>query len=414
LDSVLDSRQGFSRLRRRRIILLAVVVVVVLAAGGGLLIATQIKSPAQQAAQTRPPALTQLTATVQRTVLTSTVLGHAVIGAPKEISPQNIASTGGSAGTGGSASQNVQPFVTRIFSHKGKSAGQGTVLLEIARRPFFLLRGTLPAYRNLQPGENGQDIVQLQDDLETLGYSVGSDTSGIFGPGTAAAVGAFYETIGYPAAKITVGPKADRGAYIPLGEYAFVPRLPVKVVKVGATVGHAFSGGLTFALGSPVIQGQLNPSDAKLVRPGMRVTITEPGTGKTVPGRVTRVSHSTASTASISGGLYVAIRVRARQPLPMSLVGQDVSLTIASARSAGPVLAVPEAAVYASPDGGTYVTKLVGTKQVKVPVRVGMTGSGLLQVIPRQPGTLAAGDRVITGTNYAAAASGAGPVRGSR
>ena len=39
----------------------------------------------------------------------------------------------------------------------------------------------------------------------------------------------------------------------------------------------------------------------------MRVLVAEPGTGATVPGRVVSVSRETASKASISGGLYVAM-----------------------------------------------------------------------------------------------------------
>jgi hypothetical protein len=399
---------GDGRLRRRRLIMLGVVALVVIAAVGGLLVGTQIKSPAEQAAQAKAPPLTALTATVQRTVLTATVLGQAAVQGPREYSPPTV----GGGGGGDAAGQDVQSIVTRVFTRSGRYVEQGTVMFEVAGQPFFLLQGSVPAYRSLQPGETGLDVAQLQDDLETMGYSVGGDTSGYFGAGTSAAVAAFYQSIGYQAQKITGGPKASRGVSIPLGEFAFVPRLPARVVKLGATVGKTISGGPTLALGDPVIKGQLNPDDAKLVRPGMRVSITEPGSGHTVTGRVTSVSNSTASKASISGGLFVAVGIRVDQPLPMSLVGQDVSLTIASARSPGPVLAVPEAAVYASADGGTYVTKLAAGNRVKVPVRVGMSGSGLLQVTPRQPGTLAAGDQVVTGTNYFAGASVTGDPAG--
>jgi peptidoglycan hydrolase-like protein with peptidoglycan-binding domain len=394
-----EEGRGDGRLRRRRLIMLGVVALVVIAAVGGLLVGTQIKSPAEQAAQAKPPPLTVLTATVQRTVLTATVLGQAAVQAPREYSPPTV---GGGGGGGDAAGQDVQSIVTRVFARNGSYVEQGSVMFEVAGQPFFLLQGSVPAYRSLQPGESGLDVTQLQDDLETMGYSVGGDTSGYYGAGTSAAVSAFYQAIGYQAQKITGGPKADRGVSMPLGEYAFVPELPARVVKLGVSIGKTVSGGPTLALGDPGIKGQLNPDDAKLVRPGMRVTITKPGTGATVGGRVTSVSNSTASKASISGGLFVAMGIRVDRPLPMSLVGQDVSLTITSARSAGPVLAVPEAAVYAGADGGTYVTKLAGKNRVKVPVRVGMSGNGLLQVTPRQPGLLTAGDQVVTGTNYLA------------
>jgi hypothetical protein len=38
--------------------------------------------------------------------------------------------------------------------------------------------------------------------------------------------------------------------------------------------------------------------------------------------------------------------------------------------------------------------------QVRVPVRTGLTGDGLVQITPVDGGTLAAGDAVLTGENY--------------
>jgi HlyD family secretion protein len=401
VDSAVDETPAYDRLRRRRIILVAVLALVVVAAAGALLLTSHIKSPAELEAQTRPPALTELTAPVQKSVLTTTVLGQAVVGPPKEVSPSAI---GGSGGGAAASNQNVQPIVTRIFSHSGSTVRQGSVVLEVAGQPFFVLQGTVPAYRNLEPGETGPDVVQLQDDMESLGLSIGTDASGFFGHGTSAAVTAFYKAIGYTPQEVTIGPKADRGPVIPLGEYTFVSRLPARIVSLSAKVGQSVSAGaLTLAIGNPTISGQINPSDASVVRPGMKVTITEPGSGTTIGGRITSVSHSTASKASVSGGLYVRLGIRPERPLPMSLVGQDLSLTITTARSQEAVLAVPEAAIFAGANGETYVSKLVGTAAVKVPVRVGISGDGMLQVIPLQPSALAAGDRVITGENYVTA-----------
>jgi hypothetical protein len=187
---------------------------------------------------------------------------------------------------------------------------------------------------------------------------------------------------------------------VPLGEYTFVPRMPCRIVSLKASVGQAVKS-LTLAEGSPTIAGQLSPSNAKEVRRGMRVIITEPGSGATVTGRVISVSHQTASTASISGGLYVATKVRTRRPLPLSLVGQDVSMTITAAHSAGKVLAVPEAAIFAGVNGQTYVSRQVGGRLVRVAVRVGMSGTGLVQVTPLRAGALGPGDSVVTGQNYA-------------
>ncbi len=84
--------------------------------------------------------------------------------------------------------------------------------------------------------------------------------------------------------QITSGPKADRGPVVPLGQFTFVPRLPARIAKLSATVGQSISAdALTLAIGSPTISGQLNPSEAIVVRPGMPVTITEPGSGAPFP-----------------------------------------------------------------------------------------------------------------------------------
>ena len=404
VDSAVDRPPAHDRLRRRRIILLAIVGVVVVGAAAGLALTSQIKSPAQQAEEAKPPALTELTAPVQKTVLSTTVLGQAVVGPPREFSPSAIGGSGG--GGAASASENVQPIVTRIFHHAGNTVGQGSVLLEVAGQPFFVLEGVVPAYRNLQPGETGPDVAQLQADLQSLGYSTGGDASGSFGPGTSAAVNAFYQAIGYAPEKVTAGPKADRGPVVPLGQFTFVPRLPARIVSLTAKVGQSISASaLTLAIGNPAISGQISPSDANLVRPGMKVTITQTGSPVTIGGRITSVSHVTASKASVSGGLYIQVGVKPARPLPMSLVGQDLSLTIVAARSHGAVLAVPEAAIFASANGMTYVSRLVGTSTVRIPVRVGASGGGLLQVIPLQSGALTAGELVVTGENYSTATS---------
>jgi len=381
------------RLRRRRNILIGVVILALMASVGGLLVSTSIKSPAQLAAQTSSPGLTRLTTTVQRQVITDTVLAQAVVGKPPEIS--------GPAGGGGSGGNGAQPIVTRIFLGPGSAVSPGRPILEVAGRPMFVFQGTYPAYRDLAPGESGPDVAQLQANLQALGYPTGFDSSGVFGAGTSAAVAAFYKNIGYSAPPAG-GPK-KHGTMVPLSEFMFVPKFPAHVVSLGAKVGQTASGSLvTLSLGRPGIDGQLNPADAALVRPGMSVRITDPVTGKSRPGKVVSVTNRTKTKGSISGGIYLPMKIRPNKALPSSMVGQNLSLTINAAHSSGPVLTVPEAAVFAGADGRTYVSKVTGPHtQVKVPVRIGITGGGLVQVTPLQAGALTAGSVVVTGQNYA-------------
>ena len=395
-------RTGRQRLRRRRIVLIAVVALAVLASGGGLLVATTIKSPAQLAAQTAPPPPTELTVPVTRQVITSTVLAQGIVNPPAEVAQLAAADNGGGGANGG------LPVVTKIFYKVGSIVEPGQVILEVAGRPFFTLQGSVPAYRNLAPGETGADVTQLQLGLESLGYSVGGDTLGTFGAGTATAVSDFYTALGYPVPTQSVpatkpGKKPTTEPYVPLSEIMFVPRFPARVVKEAGPVGQEASGSLvTLSLGHPTIAGQLSPNDAALVRRGMSVVISNTATGLSRKGRVTKVGKRTQTANSISGGIYLLMRVRPSRPLHQSLVGKDVSLTITAARSRGPVLAVPEAAVFARADGRIYVTKQTGPHHnVQVPVRVLMTGNGMVGVAPIDGGTLAPGDPVVIGSNFA-------------
>ena len=397
MDVPVVEKPGRGRLRRRRNILLAIAGLAVIASVGGLLVSTTIKSPAQQAAETTAPGLTRLTAPVQYTVIRSTVQANGVITKPPQIS--SLSGGGG----GGPSSGNAQQVVTKIFKPPGSFVAPGNAIIEVAGQPFFVFQGAVPAYRDMAPGESGSDIAQLQAGLEGLGFSIGADTSGAYGRGTAAAVAAFYQSLGYTAPAVRGGPKASRGAEVPLSEIMFVPRFPAQVVKLGGGVGKIVSGSLvTLSEGSPAIKGQLNPAYGSLVRPGMHVTITAQGSPAVVHGIIRSVTTKAQTSNSISGGLYYPMRIKLHKPLPRSMgPGQNVILSIRAAQSSGPMLAVPEAALFGGQDGKDYVSKVTGPgSATRVPVTVVTTGDGLVGIRPGQPGALRQGDQVVTGENY--------------
>ena len=279
----------------------------------------------------------------------------------------------------------------------------GNVIIEVAGQPFFVFQGTVPAYRDMAPGESGSDIAQLQAGLGSLGFSTGGDTSGAYGPGTSAAVAAFYQSLGYKAPAAPPGPKGHRGAEVPLSEIMFVPRFPARVLKLGGGVGSVVSGSVvTLSLGSPSIHGQLNPAYGSLVRPGMRVTITAQGSPATVHGTIASVTKKAQTSKSISGGLYYPMHIKLHKALPSSMgPGQNVILSIQAAQSDGPMLAVPEAALFGGQDGKDYVAKVTGPNTAaRVQVTVVTEGDGLVGVRPAQAGALKAGAQVVTGENY--------------
>jgi peptidoglycan hydrolase-like protein with peptidoglycan-binding domain len=315
-------------------------------------------------------------------------------------------STGGGGGGGaapGAGGTNVHEVVTKIYRPPGSGVRPGSLIMEVAGRPLFVLPGTVPAYRDMAPGESGTDIAQLQQGLQALGFGVGGDPGGVYGAGTAAAVAAFYHSIGYTVPKVTAGPKAARGAEVPLAEIMFVRRFPARVAALGGKIGSVVSGPLvTLSLGRPSIHGQLNPAYGALVRPGMRVTITVQGTGATAHGTVVSVSRRPHTKKSITGGLYFPMLVRPHGHLPGSMgPGQDVTLSINAAKTSAPDLAVPEAALFGGENGKVYVSKVTGpSSAVRVQVRVLTEGDGLVGVAPVTAGALRAGDQVVTGMNY--------------
>lgn len=401
-------------LRRRKRVVLVVALVALAAAVGGLIAATTIKSPAEVAARTAPPAPTVLTTTVTRQIVSNTVLAQGVVSESSEVSGPSTLGSAGAVAAGSSTSGAggaTLPIVTRIFRRPGSQVLAGNVLAEVAGRPLFVFSGAVPVYRSLAPGETGTDVAQLQEGLTEAGFPTGDDAAGTYGPGTAAAVAAFYHAIGYSPVMATGKTKADDGAMVPDTEIMFVPQLPAHVVSYSDSVGQEVSGPLvTLSMGEPKISGQISPTYRGLVRRGTRVKISGGlANGSSYSGTVDSISGTSKSQNSISGGDYLPAQITPAAALPISAIGQDVQITITSARSSGEVLAVPEAAVFAAASGTTYVIKVTGRgRQTRVPVRIGVTGNGMVQITPSGSVLVGAGDRVVTGENYARSAGSSG------
>lgn len=195
---------GPGGLARGRRVVLGVVAGAALMAVGGLLATAVVKSPAQAAAETGPPAQGPLTAEVERRVLAQTVVmrGAVVADQSVEVSPQPRSAEGAGA-----------PVVTKLPLRAGDAVAAGQVLAEVSGRPVFALRGTLPVYRDLRPGAVGDDVAQLQEALRELGHGTGSDPRGVFGPGTKTALTARYRAVGYdPLPAVADGGEALRTA----------------------------------------------------------------------------------------------------------------------------------------------------------------------------------------------------------
>jgi hypothetical protein len=370
------------------VLVLTVVVGVV-----AFLIGRGVSTPAQQAARARAPAPSQLTAPVVLTHARTTVVLRGTLSDGGAIS---VAVPGDLSGD--------LPVVTAVATAPGARVADGSLIAAVAGRPVFVLTGKIPAYSPLSYGSTGVEVSELQAGLEAAGFSVGSDTAGTYGAGTAAAVAGLYQRAGY-AAVTAPGPaggsngkhkaRPKQYATVPLGEVMFTPSLPVTVVSV-PHLGQTIASGKPLArLGSGRFSFQ---------------TTTDANTGSLL-----KVGATGRATSDLSNGSF-AIRLSAKQPgsapgggpgskltlTPINsgaaarYVGQNMALHVRTGQAGGLQFVVPVSAVITDASGASSVTVLRGTRQVSVPVQAGLAFAGREVVRPIDSG-LRAGDQVVIG-----------------
>jgi peptidoglycan hydrolase-like protein with peptidoglycan-binding domain len=415
--------------KRRRILVVVVVGAAVLSLGG-LALSTQIKSPGEVASETEPPVATTLTAPVEQRVLSTTVVLRGKVFAAQQVEV-----------TPSSAVNSARLVITGVRVRPGATVRHGQVLAEVSGRPLIALLGTIPSYRDLKPGDNGRDVKQLQNALRLSGFQI-DDVDGRFGADTKRSLGAFYKRIGYVAAEAgdaeamkfaraavktakrrleaamkqaeesnssaddaevryaredlasarsaLAEAEASSGPMLPSSEAVYLPSFPARVVASTAVVGGEVKAPMmTLETGALRVVGDLLPADRGLVRAGMPVAIVAESNSLSTRGVVSSVGGD-------ANGLVPTV-IQPSKPLPAQWSGQDVRLTITAAKTSGPVLSVPQAAVSAGADGQSYVFVLeAGHERRRVPVTAGVSADGFVEVSPLSDG-LVVGDQVVIG-----------------
>jgi peptidoglycan hydrolase-like protein with peptidoglycan-binding domain len=427
-----------SRLARRRRVLFVVGGAAALLAIGGLIGSSFVKSPQQIAATTAAPRPTVTTAKVASRVVTSSVQMRGVVYPATQYdvypsAPETATGTGSAAGGSASGSgSSAGVYISRLDVAAGQTISNGGQLAAVDGEPLFVLAGTVPAWRDITPGESGPDVAELQKALASLGYYQGGDTPGYFGTATEDAVALYYEHLGYTA-------PATGG--VPMTDVIFLPSLPAKVVAVNGGKGQ--EPGQPFlelaARGSLALTGELAPGYAGQVKTGLKVKIYDEVTGIHATGTIANVGTATTVTpvgaiVNVGGGAaaasaaqaaasgsagsgstgpaagsgnsgsasnpeataFIPLAVQPSKPLPAALNGENVLVTVETGRTEGAVLTVPVAAIVTTGSGTSYVT-VAGAhgKQTRVPVTPGISENGYVQVTPVKAGHLAAGDSVV-------------------
>jgi multidrug efflux pump subunit AcrA (membrane-fusion protein) len=162
------------------------VAVVVLAAGVGWAVGSQIRSPAEVAADAQPPDPSNITVQVVSEVLSADVItrGDVVYDEPLSIA------------LSGSFAESPEKLVVTQAVEVNSELVEGSMAVEVVGRPVFLLTGEIPMYRDLRPGSTGDDVLQLEEALSRMGFLTGAPDD-TWDEATGTGVAGWYESAGY-------------------------------------------------------------------------------------------------------------------------------------------------------------------------------------------------------------------------
>lgn len=199
------------------------------------------------------------------------------------------------------------------------------------------------------------------------------------------------------------------GPTVAQGEMVFIPTAPARVQSAVASLGPIgappasgvpgvdASALVTLAAGDLEVSTAVRAGDEGLVRVGMPVELLDETTNTRYPAKLSTIADT--PTPDASGSLSRATTVVPDTPLPASLAGTNLRVTITAAASDGEVLVVPLSAVSSTAAGATRVSVLEpeAANPVDVPVTPGISADGFVAVTPADPAGLKAGDLVVVG-----------------
>ncbi|MFD9073419.1 MULTISPECIES: efflux RND transporter periplasmic adaptor subunit [Streptomyces] len=244
-------------------------------------------------------------------------------------------------------------------------------LYEVNGVPVRLMYGTQPMYRDLKTGTEGEDVRQLELNLQALGYAAGLDIDDTYTAGTAAAVKRWQKA----------HDRRQTGRVGP-GDIAFSPA-SVRVKSADTAVGDQVSPGrpvLTTTASERVVRFQLDVSEGKLAKVGTKVEVALPD-GSSASGRVASVGR-TAKPGDDPSDKTPKIPVTVSFDDPSDVGGFDQSpVTVnLTGETREDVLSVPVNALLALPGGGYGVQVVADGRARQVKVKLGMFGSGRVEV----------------------------------
>jgi multidrug efflux pump subunit AcrA (membrane-fusion protein) len=267
---------------------------------------------------------------------------------------------------------------------EGDKVDCGDVLYRVDDHPVLLLCGTVPAYRDLDIGDEGNDVRQLNSNLHKLGAKIDPDDNDFTWKTEQA-----LEKLQHDEGSDTTGSFDLDGAVV-------LPR-SARISKVTGKLGASAQPGAEVAQATSEmleVQVNLEASQQGEVKKGDRARITLPG-NKSVKGKVDRLGR-VARTASKDDDVgsatipaYISLDAP-KQARGLDRAPVEVEITTEGVENA---LSVPVTAIVGKSGGGFAVDVVQGGRRELVAVHLGLfdTTAGRVEV----EGDLREGDLVV-------------------
>ncbi|MCK2212566.1 peptidoglycan-binding protein [Actinomadura sp. ATCC 31491] len=253
----------------------------------------------------------------------------------------------------------------------GRQITRGRSLYRLDDQPVTLMYGDTPAYRDLRPGTEGEDVENLERNLSKLGYD-GFTVDDEYTYDTAEAVREWQDDRGLPETGV-----------VELGRVVFAPG-KVRVESLEAEEGQPAQPGqkvLSYTGTSKVVTAELAAEDQRMARKGAKVEVTLPD-GKSVPGKVTEVATviepGEGQNADPETRVEALVSIGdAKSAKGLDKASVDVTFTASQRKN---VLTVPVAALVALREGGFGLQVVEGGTARYVAVETGLFSGGRVEV----------------------------------
>lgn len=292
-----------------------------------------------------------------------------------------------------------QGIVTGLWLSEEETVPQMAKVLEVEGVPLYSIVTSVPVYRSLADGDEGEDVAALQEILKAMGY-YSLEVDGEYGDYTSEAMTQWQEDMGID--------EDEASGSFDLASFFWV-KPGMKITELTVGVGDKIEGDGTIATlggGSRYIaKVGVSQLDIGQIEVGQAVTLAFDSLEGTGAGTVEEVSKQ-ASEDSASGSVEYEVTIAIDEVPAKALLGMTGTATIVIDQVED-ALIVPSSAITGSGEAATVSVLVDGQAEVRS-VTVGLVTASGAEVLSG----LAAGEEVITGTLADLQDSGSGSSTG--